>query len=86
MKLWDKINELREETIKSEQTLEIQLLINNVRITDYLNDFEFITFFFIDILELESSKYIIEDKTIETEEIKSEYRFIQVHLKKEVFE
>ena len=40
----------------------------------------------LDILELSSTKYIIEDMTVENEQIKAPIRYINVNIKKEVFE
>lgn len=86
MILWSKLDELEQETIEREQILEIQLLVNGHKITSFLEYNEFILTISLDTLELDSTKCIFIDKTIETEQVKSKARFIQVLLKKEVFE
>lgn len=86
MILWSKLDELEQETIEREQILEIQLLVNGHKITSFLEYNEFILTISLDTLELDSTKCIFIDKTIETEQVKSKTRFIQVLLKEEVFE
>lgn len=80
MTLWTELEKLYEESNNRDQSLEIQLLFNGHKITSF---FEYITFIFtisLDILELESTKYDIVDKTIENEEVKSPIRYIQVYI------
>lgn len=86
MTLWSKLDELLHETIEREQILRIQLLVNGHKITTFLEYNEFIFTISLEILKLDSTKCIFIDKTVETKQVKSETRFIQVLLKKEVFE
>lgn len=86
MILWDELEEIKEKSIENEQSLEIQLLINNLKITSFIEYNAFIYTMSLDILELDHNEYIIEDKTIESNQVKSPTRILQVLLKKEVFE
>lgn len=86
MKLWSELENYFEESIKKDQNLEIQLVFNKCKITSFLDYNNFVYTTSIDILELQKDKYSIIDKTIEREEVKSPIRFLQVLLKKEVFE
>lgn len=86
MILWSELEQLFEESIKKDQNLEIQLVFNKCKITSFLDYNNFVYTTSIDILELQKDKYSIIDKTIESEEVKSPTRFLQVLLKKEVFE
>ena len=86
MTFWSKLDELLHETIEREQILRIQLLVNGHKITTFLEYNEFIFTISLEILKLDSTKCIFIDKTVETKQVKSETRFIQVLLKKEVFE
>lgn len=86
MKLWSELENYFEESIKKDQNLEIQLVFNKCKITSFLDYNYFVYTISIDILELQKDKYSIIDKTIESEEVKSPTRFLQVLLKKEVFE
>lgn len=86
MKLWSELENYFEESIKKDQNLEIQLVINKCKITSFLDYNNFVYTTSIDILELQKDKYSIIDKTIESEEVKSPTRFLEVLLKKEVFE
>lgn len=86
MTLWSNLDELLHETIEREQILRIQLLVNGHKITTFLEYNEFIFTISLEILKLDSTKCIFIDKTVETKQVKSETRFIQVLLKKEVFE
>ena len=86
MILWSELENYFEESIKKDQNLEIQLLFNKCKITSYLDYNYFVYTTSIDILELPKDKYSIIDKTIESKEVKSPTRFLQVLLKKEVFE
>lgn len=86
MTLWSILDELLHETIEREQILRIQLLVNGHKITTFLEYNEFIFTISLEILKLDSTKCIFIDKTVETKQVKSETRFIQVLLKKEVFE
>lgn len=86
MILWNELENYFEESIKKDQNLEIQLLFNKCKITSFLEYNYFVYTTSIDILELQKDKYSIIDKTIETKEVKSPTRFLQVLLKKEVFE
>lgn len=84
MTLWDKIEEIRKEHL--EQEIEYQLFYNNFKITDSIPLSSFRMNISLDILELPSTKYIIEDTTKENEQIKASIRYVKVHIKKEVFE
>lgn len=86
MKLWSELENYFEESIKKDQNLEIELVFNKCKITSFLDYSNFVYTTSIDILELQKDKYSIIDKTIESEEVKSPTRFLQVLLKKEVFE
>lgn len=86
MKLWSELEIYFEESIKKDQNLEIELLFNKCKITSFLDYNNFVYTTSIDILELQNDKYSIIDKTIESKEVKSPTRFLQVLLKKEVFE
>lgn len=85
MILWSELENYFEESVKKDQNLEIQLLVNKCKITSFLDYNYFVYTTSIDILELQKDKYSIIDKTIESEEVKSPTRFLQVLLKKEVF-
>lgn len=84
MILWDKIEEIKKEHLYQE--IEIQLFYNAFKITDWMPLSIFIMNISLDILELPSTKYIIEDITKENEQIKAPIRYVKVHIKKEVFE
>lgn len=86
MKLWSELENYFEESIKKDQNLEIRLVFNKCKITSFLDYNNFVYTTSIDILELQKDKYSIIDKTIESEEVKSPTRFLEVFLKKEVFE
>lgn len=86
MILWSELEQLFEESIKKDQNLEIQLLFNKIKITSFLDYNYFVYTTSLDILELQKGKYIIIDKTIENEEVKSPTRFIYVQINKEAFE
>ena len=84
MTLWDKIEEIRKEHLNQE--IEYQLFYNNFKITDSIPLSSFRMNISLDILELPSTKYIIEDITKENEQMKALIRYVKVHIKKEVFE
>lgn len=84
MTLWDKIEEIRKEYLCQE--VEFQLFYNNFKITDSIPLASFRMNISLDILELPSTKYIIEDITKENNQIKAAIRYVKVHIKKEVFE
>lgn len=84
MTLWDKIEEIRKEYLCQE--VEFQLFYNNFKITDSITLASFRMNISLDILELPSTKYIIEDITKENDQIKAPIRYVKVHIKKEVFE
>lgn len=81
MILWTELEKLFEESINREQSLEIQLVFNGHKITSFLGYNNFIYTISLDMLELESTKYDIVDKTIENEQVKSPIRYIQVYIK-----
>lgn len=82
MILWDELEEIKEKSIENEQILEVQLLFNGYKVTSFLEYNEFIYNISLDILELNSNKYNIVDKTIENVQVKSQIRYIQVQLRK----
>lgn len=84
MSLWDKLEEIRKEHLDRE--IEYQLFYNNFKITDSIPMSSFRMNISLDILELPSTKYIIEDTTKENEQIKAPIRYVKVHIKKEVFD
>ena len=86
MILWGELEDYFEECVKKDQNLEIQLVFNKCKITSFLDYNYFVYTTSIDILELQKDEYSIIDKTIESKEVKSPTRFLQVLLKKEVFE
>lgn len=81
MILWSELEKLFKESIKREQILEIQLLFNGDIVTSFLSYNTFIYTISLDMLELESIKYDIIDKTIESAQVKSPIRYIQVNIK-----
>lgn len=80
MILWDELEEIKEKSIENEQILEVQLLFNGYKVTSFLEYNEFIYNVSLDILELNSNKYNIVDKTIENVQVKSQIRYIQVQV------
>lgn len=82
MILWDQLEEIKEKSIEKEQSLQIRLLINNLKITTFIDYNAFIYTMSLDILELNHHEYIIEDKTIENKQVKSLIKYIQVIVKK----
>ena len=81
MILWDKIEEIKKEYLYQE--IEIQLFYNAFKITDWMPLSIFIMNISLDILELPSTKYNIEDTTKETEQIKAPIRYVKVNIKKD---
>ena len=80
MILWNELEKLFEDSIKRDQILEIQLLFNGHTVTSFLSYNTFIYAISLDMLELESSKYDIIDKTIESVQLISPIRYIQVNI------
>lgn len=80
MILWEDLEEIKEKSIENEQILEVQLLFNGYKVTSFLEYNEFIYNISLDILELNSNKYNIVDKTIENVQVKSQIRYIQVQV------
>lgn len=80
MILWDELEEIKEKSIENEQILEVQLLFNGYKVTSFLEYNEFIYNISLDILELNSNKYNIVDKTIENLQVKSQIQYIQVQV------
>lgn len=80
MILWEELEEIKEKSIENEQILEVQLLFNGYKVTSFLEYNEFIYNISLDILELNSNKYNIVDKTIENVQVKSQIRYIQVQV------
>lgn len=83
MILWDQLEEIKEKSKENEQSLQIRLLINNLKITTFIDYNAFIYTMSLDILELNHHEYIIEDKTIENKQVKSLIKYIQVIVKKD---
>lgn len=83
MILWDQLEEIKEKSKENEQSLQIRLLINNLKITTFIDYNAFIYTMSLDILELNHHEYIIEDKTIENKQVKSLAKYIQVTVKKD---
>lgn len=81
MNLWDMIEEIKKEHLYQE--IEIQLFYNAFKITDWMPMSIFIMNISLDILELPSTKYIIEDTIKETEQIKAPIRYLKVYIKKD---
>lgn len=89
MILWEELEEIKEKSIENEQSLEVRLLFNGYKVTSFLEYNNFIFCMSLDILELNSNKYVIVDKTIENVQVKSQIRYIQVQVelkKREVIE
>lgn len=84
MTLWDTLEEIRKEHL--DQEIEVQLFYNGFKITDCIAFPSFRMNISLDILELPSSKFFIEDLTKENSQIKAPLRYINVHIRKEVFE
>lgn len=84
MILWDKLEEIRRNNLNQE--VEFQLFYNDFKITDFIPLSSLSMTISLDILELPSTKYIIEDTTKENKQIKAPIRYVKVHIKKEVFE
>ena len=84
MTLWDSLEEIRKEHLNQE--IEVQLFYNGFKITDCIVFSSFRMNISLDILELPSTKYFIEDLTKENTQIKAPLRYINVHIKKGVFE
>lgn len=82
MVLWAELEEIKEKSIENEQSLEIQLLINNLKVSSFIEYNAFIYTISLDILDLDHNEYIIEDKTIENKQVKSPIKYIQVIVKK----
>lgn len=81
MILWSELEKIFEESIKCEENLEIQLLFNGHIVTSFLSYNTFIYTISLDMLELKSIKYDLIDKTIESVQVKSPIRYIQVNIK-----
>ena len=80
MILWEELEEIKEKSIENEQSLEVRLLFNGYKVTSFLEYNNFIFSMSLDILELNSNKYVIVDKTIENVQVKSQIRYIQVQV------
>lgn len=79
MTLWDQLEHIRKET--TEQEIDIMLLYNNFPITDRMDLATFRLNISLFILDLEEEQYEIK------EPIKfSKMRYLDIYLKKEVFE
>lgn len=81
MTLWDKLEEIRRNHLYQE--VEFQLFYNDFKITDFIPLPSLRMTISLDILELPSTEYIIEDITKENAQIKAPTRYIKVHIKKE---
>lgn len=80
MTLWDKLEEIRSNHLNQE--VEFQLFYNDFKITDFIPLPSLRLALSLDILELPSTDYIIEDITKENAQIKALTRYIKVHIKK----
>lgn len=80
MILWDKLEEIRRNHLNQE--VEYQLFYNNFKITDFIPLPSLRMTISLDILELPSTEYIIEDITKENAHIKAPTRYIKVHIKR----
>ena len=79
MRLWDQLEHIRKET--TEQEIDIMLFYNNIPITDRMDLATFRLNISLFILDLKEEQYEIK------EPIKfSQMRYLDVYLKKEVFE
>lgn len=79
MSLWDQLEHIRKET--TEQEIDIMLFYNNIPITDRMDLATFRLNISLFILDLKEEQYEIK------EHIKfSQMRYLDVYLKKEVFE
>ena len=79
MTLWDQLEHIRKET--TEQEIDIMLFYNNIPITDRMDLATFRLNISLFILDLKEEQYEIK------EPIKfSQMRYLDVYLKKEVFE
>ena len=58
MMLWDKLNEIANE---SENIIDVKLVVNNVNITDWINYRVFELYASVDILSLEENEYSLEE-------------------------
>lgn len=84
MTLWDTLEEIRREHL--DQEVEYQIFYNGFKITDSIILPSFRMNISLDILELPSTMYIIEDNTKENNQIKASIRYVKVHIKKGVFD
>lgn len=82
MTLWDKLEEIRRKHLNQE--VEYQLFYNDFKITDFIPLPQLRMTISLDVLELPSANYVIEDITKENTQIKAPTRYIKVHIKKEV--
>lgn len=79
MTLWDKLEYIRKET--TDQEIDIILFYNNIPITDRMDLASFRLNISLFILDLDEEQYEI------IESVKfSQMKYLDIHLKKEVFE
>lgn len=82
MMLWDKLNEIANE---SENIIDVKLVVNNVNITDWINYHVFELYVSVDLLSLEENEYSLEELYSEYSDKTSRYFKITVN-KKNLFE
>lgn len=82
MMLWDKLNEIANE---SENIIDVKLVVNHVNITDWINYRVFELYVSVDILSLEENEYSLEEIYSEYSDKTSRYFKITVN-KKDLFE
>lgn len=82
MLLWDKLNEISNE---SENIIDVKLIVNHVNITDWINYHFFELYVSDEILALEEDEYTLEEFYTEYSDKTNRYFRIVVN-KKEVFD
>lgn len=82
MMLWDKLNEIANE---SENIIDVKLVVNHINITDWINYRVFEQYVSVDILYLEENEYSLEEFYSKYSDKTSRYFKITVN-KKEVFD
>lgn len=80
--LWDKLNEIAS---KSENDIDVKLVVNHVNITDWINYRVFELYVNVDILSLEENEYRLEEFYSEYSDNTSRYFKITVN-KNDLFE
>lgn len=78
MMLWDKLNEIANE---SENIIDVKLVVNHVNITDWINYHVFELYVSVDILSLEENEYSLEEFYSEYSDKTNRYFKITVNKK-----